>query len=213
MLRLVPGRGRIAGRAVRTALLALAMMLGAPVHAAAATRLPPAVASEGDRGTWIMQEADRIGLEAIAVMKRRPLPREALRQARAALQELVDPCVKLGRRWCSDGLTYINYYTEQIDTALKGARNSRVLDEDGAYRRAVEAKRLPPWEHEMMLARRPWVGMSEELLRLSWGAPDRITRMGSTLGSAQQWWYAPVGSTVTLLDGSVTAITQLGQAP
>jgi hypothetical protein len=188
-------------------------MLIAGTHAEAAVAFPPSLVSDVDKGAWIMQQADRIGLGAVAAMRQRPLPREALRQARTALQELLDPCVKLGRRSCSDGLTFINYYTEQIDTALKGGRGSRTLDEDGAYRRAVEAKRLPPWEHEMMLARRPWVGMPEDLLRLTWGSPDRINRTGSSLGRVEQWWYATANSTVTLLDGSVTSIVQVGQAP
>ena len=194
-------------------LLVLATFLFATARVHAAFTFPPALTTDSDKGTWIMQEADRIGLDALAAVRKRPVPREALRQARASLQQLLDPCVKLGRRSCSDGLTFINYYTEQIDTALKGNRGSRTIDDDGAYRRAVEAKRLPAWEHEMMLARRPWVGMSEDLLRLAWGSPDRVNGMTNSLGSAQQWSYTGAGSTVTLLDGSVTSITQIGQAP
>ena len=195
------------------AVLVLAMLLHTAARADAAFAFPPTLTTDRDKGTWIMKEADRIGLGATAAMRTRPLPHEALRQARASLQELLDPCVKLGRRSCSDGLTFINYYTEQIDSALKGLRGSRNVAEDGAYRRAVDAKRLPAWEHEMMLARRPWVGMSEDLLRLAWGSPDRVDRMASSLGSAEQWSYTAAGSTVTLLDGNVTSITQVGQAP
>jgi len=200
-------------RAGGAVLLVLATILFATARAHAAFTFPSALTSDDDKGTWIMQEADRIGLDALAAMRRRPMPRDALRQARASLQQLLDPCVKLGRRSCSDGLTFINYYTEQIDAALKGGRGAQAGDGDGAYRRAVDAKRLPAWEHEMMLARRPWVGMSEDLLRLAWGPPSRVNRVESSLGNAQQWSYAAVGSTVTMLDGSVTAITQVGQAP
>ena len=199
-------------RAGGAVLVVLAALLFAAARAHAAFTFPPALTTDGDKGTWIMQEANRIGLDAIAALRKRPVPREALRQARASLQELLDPCVKLGRQSCSDGLTFINYYTEQIDTALTGGRGAQPVDEAGAYRRAVEAKRLPAWEHEMMLARRPWVGMSEELLRLAWGPPDRVNKTARP-GGAQQWSYAAVGSTVTLLDGSVTSITQVGQAP
>ena len=213
MRGLAPRRRGVKTRAGGAALLVLAAILVGPARGEAAFTFPPTLTTDSDKGTWIMQEADRIGVGAIAAMRQRPVPQEALRQARASLQQLLDPCVKLGRRSCSDGLTFINYYTEQIDSALKGNRGSRTVDEDGAYRRAVDAKRLPAWEHEMMLARRPWVGMSEDLLRLAWGPPDRVSRMVRSLGTAQQWSYAAVGSTVTLLDGSVTSITQVGQAP
>jgi hypothetical protein len=72
-------------------------------------------------------------------------------------------------------------------------------DED-AYRRAVEAMKLPPEEHQAMLARRPWIGMYAELLEMAWGTPQRVTR-----GRTQVWMYPAV--TVTLVEGRVTAIT------
>ena len=71
-------------------------------------------------------------------------------------------------------------------------------DED-AYRRAVEVMKLPPEEHQAMLARHPWVGMYAELLEMAWGTPQRVTR-----GRTQVWMYPAF--TVTLIEGRVTAI-------
>ena len=191
-----------------------ALLLLATAGAAAPFRFPPGLQTDESRGTWVMQEANRIGLEAIAMARRRPPPEQRLRDARAALQAMLDPCVALGRQACSDGLTFINYYTERIDEALKPRRASRGAENpDEAYHRAIEAKRLASWEHEMMVARRAWVGMPEDLLRLAWGPPDRVDRTGTAIGASELWSYRATSSSVMLLDGHVTAITQTREAP
>ena len=181
--------------AARIVTVALALLLGS-ISVAAEVVFPPDAVTDLDKGEWIKNEADRVGVRALAAAKRRPIPERELASARARLEEMRSVCADLGRS-CSDGATFITYYVEKLDEVLGAIR----------YRRAVEAKKLPKDMEEAMIARKAWVGMPADLLRMSWGEPARVTETLSASGRSELWTYGS-GQQVILVNGRVTSITQ-----
>lgn len=188
--------------------LSVAVVLVLWRHALADPNYPVSVVTDEDKGQWIKGEVERIGEPLLKLLTRRPLPEREINEAAQRLQALEAPCEALWVRgkWCNANV--IAYYTDQIDAAFAGLRRRRAVEAaEVQNRRAVEAKRLPKEQEAKMLERKVWIGMPADLLRLSWGAPSRMTSTTSAGGTIEIWWYGS-SQYVTLVNARVTSITQ-----
>lgn len=70
---------------------------------------------------------------------------------------------------------------------------------------SISVKRWPAAMKKLVREKRVAIGMSAEMVRLSWGAPEHINRSITTSGTHEQWVYGG-GTYVYLTSGRVTSL-------
>lgn len=95
--------------------------------------------------------------------------------------------------------------------AVAIARNRREeAARDSAHTAEVRAKRWPSRITKAVLAGNVKVGMTAEMVRLSWGDPETVNRTVTAQGASEQWVYAD-GDYLYLTNGRVTAVQTSGK--